>query len=311
MELVEKLLAGERLALARAITAVENERPEAEQIMLQVASRCGRALVIGITGSPGAGKSTLVDKLALEYRRQGKTIGIIAVDPTSPFTGGAILGDRLRMSSLSGDKAVFIRSMGTRGNLGGLSVKTADATKLMDAFGKDIIIIETVGVGQSETEIMKHADVTVVVCVPGMGDDIQAIKAGIMEIADILVINKADRDGTDKLERELMMMIELNSTLGGRIIPICKTVAIDDHGVMELSLQIERVFRESKVNGELAARRSKRRRQELIERIRDNAVKRAEAILVDDTLTMVMQALDNGERDVYSVQSDVEARLYK
>ena len=311
MELVAGLLSGERLALSRSITVVENEKPEAESIMLRVAPRCGRALVIGVTGSPGAGKSTLVDKLALEYRARNKSVGIIAVDPTSPFTGGAILGDRLRMSSLIGDKQVFIRSMGTRGSLGGLSVKTADVIKLMDAFGKDVIIVETVGVGQSETEIVKHADVTLVVCVPGMGDDIQAIKAGIMEIADVLVINKADRDGVEKLERELRMMVELNHTLGGRIIPIIKTVATTDSGVDELEREISGFYEQSTVNGEMAKRRSIRRRMELIERVRDDVVKRTVKLVASQEMSATMNGLESGEIDVYSALRHIESVLLR
>ena len=192
MDIVEELLKGNRLALSRAITAIENEYDEAMDIMKKLYPHTGHAFVLGITGPPGAGKSTLTDKLARAYRAQGKTVGIIAIDPTSPFTGGAILGDRIRMNGLTMDEGVFIRSMGTRGSLGGLSHKTADAVKAMDAFGKDIIFVETVGVGQSEVDIVKAADTTMVVLIPGMGDDIQAIKAGILEIGDVFTINKAE-----------------------------------------------------------------------------------------------------------------------
>ena len=188
MDLIKELLEGSRLALARSITAVENEYDNAIDIMKAIYPRTGKARILGITGAPGAGKSTLTDKVVKHYLEQGKRIGIVAVDPTSPFSGGAILGDRIRMNDLTLNENVFIRSMGTRGSLGGLSKKTADVVKLMDAFGMDLVIIETVGVGQSEVDIVKNADTTLVVLVPGLGDDIQAIKAGILEIGDVLVV---------------------------------------------------------------------------------------------------------------------------
>ena len=198
MDLVKGLFEGSRLALARSITAVENEYENAIDIMKAIYPKTGNARILGITGAPGAGKSTLTDKVVKHYLDQGKKIGIVAIDPTSPFSGGAILGDRIRMNDLTLNENVFIRSMGTRGSLGGLSKKTADVVKLMDAFGMDLIIIETVGVGQSEVDIVKNADTTLVVLVPGLGDDIQAIKAGILEIGDVFAINKADRDGCDR-----------------------------------------------------------------------------------------------------------------
>ena len=211
MDLVKELLNGSRLALARAITAVESEYDEAIDIMKAIYPKTGRARILGVTGAPGAGKSTLTDKIVKQYLQQGKKIGIVAVDPTSPFSGGAILGDRIRMNDLTLNENVFIRSMGTRGSLGGLSKKTSDAVKLMDAFGMDLVIIETVGVGQSEVDIVKNADSVLVVLVPGLGDDIQAIKAGILEIGDVFAINKADRDGCDKLNVEIEMMLDLDS----------------------------------------------------------------------------------------------------
>ena len=195
MDLVKGLFEGSRLALARSITAVENEYENAIDIMKAIYPKTGNARILGITGAPGAGKSTLTDKVVKHYLDQGKKIGIVAIDPTSPFSGGAILGDRIRMNDLTLNENVFIRSMGTRGSLGGLSKKTADVVKLMDAFGMDLIIIETVGVGQSEVDIVKNADTTLVVLVPGLGDDIQAIKSGILEIGDVFAINKAERDG--------------------------------------------------------------------------------------------------------------------
>jgi LAO/AO transport system kinase len=210
MNIVEDLLNHSRLALAKGITAVENEYDNAVEIMTKIYPHTGNAYVIGITGPPGAGKSTMTDGIAKEYRKRGKTVGIVAIDPTSPYSGGAILGDRIRMMDLMGDDGIFIRSMATRGSLGGLSQKAGDAVKLMDAFGMDVIIVETVGVGQSEVDIVKTADTTMVVVIPGMGDDIQAIKAGILEIGDLITINKADREGTDKLNIEMEMMLELN-----------------------------------------------------------------------------------------------------
>jgi LAO/AO transport system kinase len=228
--LFEKVLAGETRAVARAITRVENGAAESAELMKAVFPQTGRAIVIGITGAPGAGKSSLVDKLAMHYRDRGSRIGIIAVDPSSPFSGGAILGDRIRMSTLGLDKNVFIRSMATRGNLGGLSRATVDAVSILDAAGFDKIIVETVGVGQDEVEIVKTADVSAVVLVPGMGDDIQAIKAGIMEIGDVFVINKADREGVIRTEKELQALLSLAHRPDFWHPPIIKTVATENKG---------------------------------------------------------------------------------
>ncbi|PCR89556.1 methylmalonyl Co-A mutase-associated GTPase MeaB [Natrinema ejinorense] len=212
--LLEALLTGEHRALARVISKIENRAPGYRDLVSELYAHTGDADVIGITGSPGAGKSTLVDKLAEEYRDRGETVGIIAIDPSSPFTGGAVLGDRIRMASTVGDMDVFVRSMSARGTLGGLSTATADAVKAMDAFGKDKIIIETVGAGQNEIDIVRTADTVAVLVPPGSGDDIQTLKAGILEIADVFVVNKADRDGADRTVQELREMVHLGEESG-------------------------------------------------------------------------------------------------
>lgn len=241
-ELLENLFAGNPRAIARAITKVENVTKDAAEIMNAVFPKTGNALVIGITGSPGAGKSSLVDKLAMFYKNKGEKIGIIAVDPSSPFSGGAILGDRIRMSALGVDKNIFIRSMATRGNLGGLSRATVDAVSILDAADFDKVIVETVGVGQDEVEIVKTADVSIVVLVPGMGDDIQAIKAGIMEIGDVFVINKSDREGVLRTEKELEVLLSLAMRPDFWNPPIIKTVATENKGIEDLNIAINSYY---------------------------------------------------------------------
>ena len=238
-QLIDKILAGDVRSVARAISKVEDGAEDAALLMKEIFPRTGRSLITGVTGAPGAGKSTLVDKLALLYRQRGERVGIIAVDPSSPFTGGAIPGDRIRMQTLGLDSGVFIRSMATRGNLGGLARATVDAVAILDAAGYGKIIVETVGVGQDEVEIVKAADVSVVVLVPGMGDDIQTIKAGIMEIGDCFVINKADRDGVLRTEKELEALLSLATRPDGWQPPIVKTVATENKGIEELAAAIE------------------------------------------------------------------------
>jgi LAO/AO transport system kinase len=232
-DVAQRILAGDVRALARAASWVENRRPEAEALLRELFSRTGRALILGITGAPGAGKSTLCDQLTEALRAEGKTVGVIAVDPTSPYTGGAILGDRIRMQRHHADPGVFIRSMATRGWLGGLAAATTEMTMLLDAAGRDVVLVETVGVGQDEVEIARLAAVTIVVLVPGMGDDVQAIKAGIMEIADVFVINKADLPGADKLERELKSYLSLAHRPDGWTPSIVRTVASEGKGISE------------------------------------------------------------------------------
>jgi LAO/AO transport system kinase len=237
--LLERVVAGDATAVARAISKVEDDPASASDLMKQVFPRTGRALIVGVTGAPGAGKSSLVDKLAALYRKSGERVGIIAVDPSSAFSGGAILGDRIRMQSLALDKGVFIRSMATRGNLGGLARATVEAVAILDAAGYEKIIVETVGVGQDEIEIAKTADVCVVVLVPGMGDDVQTMKAGIMEIADVLVINKADREGVLRTEKELQALLSLATRTDEWQPPIVKTVAVESRGLDDLSRAID------------------------------------------------------------------------
>ena len=228
---VERIVAGDARAVARAISKVEDNVAGAASLMKSIFPHTGRGLVVGITGSPGAGKSSLVDRLAGLYRQRGERIGIVCIDPSSPFSGGAILGDRIRMQTLGLDPGVFIRSMATRGHLGGLSRATVDAVAILDAAGFDKIIVETVGVGQDEVEIVKTADVSVVVLVPGMGDDVQALKAGIMEISDVFVINKADRDGVLRTEKELEAMLSLTMRPDLWQPPIVRTVATENKGL--------------------------------------------------------------------------------
>ena len=240
-DLYDQLLAGDRRAAARLISMVENGDDGARQVLPRLHRHSGNAHIIGLTGSPGGGKSTLACGLAQRYREQGKTVGIICVDPTSPFTGGALLGDRVRMQELSGDPEVFIRSMGSRGALGGLSVATNDVINILDAFGKDYIIVETVGAGQVEIEVVKYAHTCIVVTMPGAGDEIQAIKAGILEIADIFVVNKADREGSMRTQADLEMMVDTKPAgpEGAWRPPVIATVALEGEGIAELADGIE------------------------------------------------------------------------
>jgi LAO/AO transport system kinase len=304
--LVERIAAGDTRAVARAISKVEDVSKDASQLMKKVFPLTGRGLVIGITGAPGAGKSSLVDKLALHYRRQGERVGIVAVDPSSPFSGGAILGDRIRMQTLGLDRGVFIRSMATRGNLGGLARSTVDAVSILDAAGYAIIIIETVGVGQDEVEVVKAADISVVVLVPGMGDDIQAIKAGIMEIGDIFVINKADREGVNTTEKELEALLSLAARDDSWEPPIVKTIATESKGIQELAAAIEkyRDFHLQTKSGD--GRRRAMARWRILELLRERLVKQTlESDSASEKLDRLAGEVASRQRDPYSAVEEL------
>src|SRR6267378_776479 len=296
--LIDRVAAGEPNAVARAISKVEEGSADSPELMKQLFPRTGRALIIGITGSPGAGKSSLVDKLAGFYRKRGDRVGIIAVDPSSPFSGGAILGDRIRMQALSLDKGVFIRSMATRGQLGGLARATVDAVAILDAAGYEKILVETVGVGQDEIEIAKAADVCVVVLVPGMGDDVQTMKAGIMEIGDVLVINKADRDGVLRTEKELEGLLSLSGRLDEWQPLIVKTVAIENKGIDELATAIARTREAQQTAGGGSERKRAIARWRILELLRER--------LVSDILSgnSASEKLDRLAEEVASKQRD-------
>jgi len=260
--LAERVVAGDPRAIARAITLIENEDPASADLVRRIFQHTGRAYLVGVTGPPGAGKSTLVDRLIAAYRQDGKTVGVLCVDPTSPFSGGAILGDRVRMQEHATDPRVFIRSMATRGHLGGLSASAPQAARLLDAAGYDWVIVQTVGVGQVEVEIAGHADTTVVVVNPGWGDAVQANKAGLMEIADVFVVNKADRAGARDAVRELDAMLELSAQRDWRP-PIVSTVATAGEGITELVDALESHRAHLTAVGEVASRRRARAAEEL------------------------------------------------
>jgi LAO/AO transport system kinase len=304
--LVERIAAGDARAVSRAISKVEDGAEDAAGLMREIFPRTGRSLIVGITGSPGAGKSSLVDKLALLYRERGERVGIVCVDPSSPFSGGAILGDRIRMQTLGLDKGVFIRSMATRGNLGGLARATVDAVAILDAAGYGHVIVETVGVGQDEVEIVKAADVSIVVLVPGMGDDIQAIKAGIMEIGDVFVINKADREGVLRTEKELEALLSLAMRPDAWQPPIIKTIATENKGIADLAAAIES-YREFQQRAEAStARRQAIARWRILELLRERLL--AQTLGADsasERLERLAAEVAAKRRDPYSAVEEI------
>lgn len=268
MDIEKKLLEGDKRAAARLITLLENKKTEAFEMLKNLYQHSGKAYIIGITGPPGAGKSTLTDKLVKALRKLEKKVAVVAVDPTSPFTGGAILGDRVRMNELSTDPGVFIRSMGARGHLGGISEATSSAVKVLDILGMDYIIVETVGVGQSEVDIVKNCDTTVMVMVPGLGDDIQAIKAGVMEIGDVFAVNKADRDGAKRTAREIDMMLDFNKDLDWRP-PVKMVIATENTGVDGLLEAILDHKKHMADTGKFEKRRIANAKSEVIELVKE------------------------------------------
>ncbi|HDZ36099.1 MAG TPA: methylmalonyl Co-A mutase-associated GTPase MeaB [Thermococcus sp.] len=301
--LIERMLNGDKRATARLITLVENDEEKAREIISKIYPYTGNAYIVGITGPPGAGKSTLLDKLIRVAREEGKVVGVIAIDPTSPFTGGALLGDRIRMQRHSTDPGVFIRSMATRGSLGGLAKATSDAIKVLDAYGCDVIFVETVGVGQIEIDIVKTADTVVLVTVPGLGDDIQAIKAGLMEIADVFVINKADKEGADATYFELNLMLDLEKERWERRgwrPPIVETVATTMRGIRDLwkAIQEHREFLEG--SGEIERKRKFRAEEEVKTIISGKIAKMISERLDEDEVSGLIERIVKREIDPYS-----------
>ena len=308
---MERLRSGDSRALARAISAVENRAPESSQLLKTLFPHSGKARILGLTGPPGAGKSTLVDQLARHYRRSGKTLGIIAVDPTSPYTGGAILGDRIRMQEHYADPGIYIRSMATRGSLGGLARTTADVASVLGASGRDLILIETVGVGQDEVDIVRLADVTIVILVPGMGDDVQIIKAGIMEIADIFVINKSDREGAERVEREIRALQSLATRDDRWTPPIVKTVATTGKGIEPLARAIADYETHLQKENLFLKRNIQNWQERLLEMLRDAMLERARAELSDGRGEQYAAQVAEHKRDPYTLVEEIVGKASK
>jgi LAO/AO transport system kinase len=308
--LAERVLKGDVRAVARAITLVEDGAPEAPALLARLFPHTGKSLVVGVTGPPGAGKSTLVDRMAAHLRKEGKTVGIVAVDPTSPYSGGAILGDRIRMQAHATDDGVFIRSMATRGHLGGLAAATGQVLTVLQASGKDVVLVETVGVGQDEVEIVGAADVSVVVLVPGLGDEMQALKAGIMEIADVFVVNKADREGASRVVAEIESMLSLASSPDGEAPTIVQTVAAEDKGTEELLAAVRAFDQKARATGLVARKRRAHLQRQFEDALRDLLMRRARAKALDaDELARTVDRLADHSLDPYTAAAAVIERM--
>ena len=308
---IDQLRSGDTRALSRAISTVENRAPGWSDLLKALFPHSGKACVLGLTGPPGAGKSTLVDHLARHYRKQNRTVGIIAVDPTSPYTGGAILGDRIRMQQHFSDPGIYIRSMATRGSLGGLARTTSDVATVLDASGRDIVMIETVGVGQDEVDIVRLADVTVVILVPGMGDDVQTIKAGIMEIADIFVINKSDHEGAERVEREIRALQSLATRQDGWTPPIVKTVASEGTGSEELAAAIADYEIYLQKQGLALNKSVQNWKERLIEMLRDSMLEKAREHLGDGMVARMAAEVAAHKRDPYTLIEEIAGKIGK
>jgi len=311
-DIASKILKGDARSIARLITLAENSSPEAASVMKDIHPHTGNAHVIGITGVMGGGKSTLISELTREYRKQGLKVGIIAIDPTSPFSGGALLGDRIRMMELATDDGVFIRSMGTRGMLGGLTSAVYDVVEILDASGKDIVMVETVGVGQAEVDVIKIADTTLVVLVPGLGDAIQTIKAGIMEIADIYVVNKADRSGVEQTLAEVESLVEIACTNKDRKTPVLTTISKENKGIVELIDEINKHREYLKKTKTFEAQRRKRYEAELVEIIR----KRLMNFIFDEStfkgkVESLIDQISKKELDPYTAADEILGKILK